>query len=181
MNLLLAPHNDDCELFACYTAIRYRPHVIICLRSERMAASSYPLPHIDHETREAETAEAMSLLGLEWTQWTFGDGDPDWDAVDAAMRRLEYIDGRVFAPAVEDGGHPHHNRIGDLARRVFGDRLTAYTTYTNGTVRSKGAPVAFEPGWPDLKRQAIDCYRSQIDHPMTGHHFAAPLDEFHAL
>ena len=184
MNILLSPHNDDETLFACYTLLRYRPHVIVCLRSARMGTPGYPPPLIDHETREAETEAAMNVLGLEWTQWPWTDAGDQWQQVGSALETLSHLPRieRVFAPAFEDGGHVQHNTIARMAGRVFGKRVTYYLTYTNGTLRStSGSAVDPDPDWPVLKRQALDCYQSQIAHPMTGHHFSAPLDEFYAI
>lgn len=183
MNLFLAPHNDDETLFGAFSLLREEPHVIVCLRSSRMGTPGYPPPLIDAETREAETDAAMNVLGLEWTQWPVPDSSPDWDELVDRAQHLPKVYDRCFAPAIEEDGHAQHNLIGTLALKVFGPgRVTQYLTYTNGTTRSRSEqPVPFEAGWPELKRRALDCYRSQIAHPMTGHHFSAPLDEFYAL
>lgn len=183
MIVFLAPHNDDESLFGAYTLLRERPHVIVCLRSQRMGTPGYPPPLVDADTREAETEEAMNVLGIEWTQWPVLDSSVDWDELADRMTHLPRVFHRCYAPAVEHGGHVHHNLIGTLALKVFGPgRVTPYLTYTNGTVRSSGGQlVPYEDGWPELKREALDCYRSQAAHPMTGHHFTASLDEFYAL
>jgi LmbE family N-acetylglucosaminyl deacetylase len=136
------------------------------------------------DEREAETAAAMDVLGCDWAQWPYLDSAPDWDEIMAQLAHIEYLGvERVFAPAVEEGGHDQHNRIGELADAIFGDRVTHYTTYEHGRGRSgrdraDAIPVPFEPGWVELKQRALACYQSQIRLESTGHHFTQPLDEW---
>lgn len=160
--LLFAPHGDDESLFAAYTVLRFRPRVVVVLDCG--------------PTRMVETERALDMLGVtEWEQWPFHDRAPDWAAVENAMRltdeRLEPT--RVFAPAVELGGHDHHNHVGHLAEGVFGDRVTSYLTYVRGEGRSTStAESAYENGWPALKAAALECYRSQRADPVTAAWFA---------
>lgn len=175
--LLLEPHQDDAALFAAFTCIRHRPHVVTVLRS---VVQEQRRTGITQAIRQAENDDAMSILGCTWEQWPHPDSAPDWEAV---RRQLEEIDtpslGRVFAPCPEDGGQPHHNMIGELAEAVFGaERVSFYMTYVDGRVRNGGRPVEYEPGWIQLKLRALACYRSQHDLASTGHHFLAAQHEF---
>ncbi len=105
--------------------------------------------------------------GLE--QWPY----PDDEALDvrAFENELHYVAElhsveRVFAPALELGGHTDHNVIAEIARDVFGDGVTYYLTYTaNG--RSRGRQVEWEPEWIARKYAALACYGSQIRSPAT--------------
>lgn len=161
-SLLFAPHGDDECLFAAYTLLRERPYVVVVLDCGG--------------DRDDETDRALEVLGVDsWERWPYPEDAPDWAAVENAMRladeRLQPA--RVFAPAVELGGHDHHNHVGHLAERVFGDRVTSYLTYERGMGRSRSAVESrYEPGWPDLKAAALQCYRSQIADPATAPWFA---------
>lgn len=178
--LLLSPHNDDETLFAFFHCLRYRPHVVVCLRSSRMADPEYPgnMP-ISAEERESETEAAMNIAGCDWTQWPILDSEHDpSDQLEAFMWGLRDPSGAddwdlVIAPAGEDGGHPQHNLIAALAGRVFSDvsqiRYLTYTTYGQRT--REGKEVEFEPHWLPLKLAALSCYRSQVMHPATRVHF----------
>jgi LmbE family N-acetylglucosaminyl deacetylase len=174
MTVFLSPHNDDETLFGAYTLLRYRPLVIVCFRS---AGDWGPAA-----VREAETAAAMNVLDCQWQQWSHPDTPriPDWTKVEQSLLTLEEP-GRVWAPAPEEDGHDQHNGIGELAARLWPDRVTWYTTYTRHGGRSDwGEPVPYEPHWPRLKQAALDCYESQARDPRTGKHFRRPLDEFYA-
>lgn len=171
--VLLAPHNDDETLFASYLCLKHQPHVIVCLRSARMASPHYPggMP-ISAETRQLETECAMARLECTWEQWPITDDYPQgWE--DELTQRLHQIDAdHIFAPAVELGGHQQHNVIGELARAIFGaDRVQHYLTYTTEGRSANGTEVPFTLGWHDLKVQALRCYASQAIHPATRHWF----------
>jgi LmbE family N-acetylglucosaminyl deacetylase len=169
--LLLSPHSDDGCLFAAYSILAHKPLVVTVLASQLQEDRG---TGITHATRAAEDACAYAILGCDHTQWPYTDSDPDWGGVVNAMRLMDdRLDpSAVFAPAVEDGGHDQHNQIGELAAAVFGDRVIAYLTYTNGRERSRGgSEVPFLPSWPAVKLRALACYLSQIAEPSTGHHF----------
>lgn len=175
-SIFLSPHNDDETLFGAYTLLRYRPLVVICLRS--FVQDAIWKNGVSWKTREAETAAAMDVLGCRWVQWEFSDLEPDWPTLKAELRRLDPT--RVWAPAVEKEGHSHHNRIGGLAHELFQSRVVHYLTYTRRGKSASGKRVAAEPGWRELKRRALDCYVSQRNEPRTQAHFERPLDEFYA-
>ncbi len=159
--LLLQPHNDDAVLFASWLCLKHRPHVVTVLRSVVQEANG-----ITHEERMAEDVRAMEILGCEFSQLAFGDdATPDWERtanwIAAMDERMAPLD-RVFAPWPEKGGHEHHNRVGELARDIFGDRVTFYTTYRVGGPRTVGTPSEPEPWMIPLKLRALACYESQM-------------------
>ena len=176
--LFLAPHNDDEVLFGTFLLLRYRPDVIICLRSERMGDPNYPggMP-IRYQTRELETSFAMKQLDCQWTQWPIGDTNPDAEVVETWMNGLRDLASQddwdiVFAPAVEENGHEQHNMIGRLADIVFPDvERIHYLTYTPEGRSRDGTEVEFEPDWIAKKLSALACYKSQAAHPATRSHF----------
>lgn len=181
MKLFLAPHNDDETLFGTFTLIREKPVVVVVLKGTTQAHYG-----IDAEMRTRETAAAMEILGIFWHQWEYPDNDPPWPAVvkslyDANLK-AEFAEDpieRVWAPAIEEGGHPHHNTLGEIADAIFADKVTHYLTYTNGRSRSEGRSVPFEREWIGLKLRALACYESQIKLESTGHHFVCELKEYY--
>ena len=180
--LLLAPHNDDETLFASFLCLRYQPHVVICLKSTRMADPSYPggVP-VQAQTREFETEMAMNALSCTWTQWPITDMDPEEEQLESFMWGLRDPLGAdwdiVLAPAVEADGHSDHNLIGMLAERVFSDvEIVRYLTYTRYGRSSWGKLVEPEREWIGLKLAALACYRSQASHPATCSWFYERLD-----
>lgn len=163
--LLLSPHHDDEALFAGYLCLAHRPAVLVC----------YPgaARHGDPATRQAETRAAMGVLGCEATLG-YGTGADLEDAIVAAASPTA----TVFAPLPEDGGHSDHNRVGDLAARLFPGRVVFYTTYTKAGRSTCGDPVDVQPGWEALKRLALACYPSQLKRRGTRVHFERPLREY---
>lgn len=182
--VLLAPHNlgDDETLFASYLILRYRPKVIVCLRSERMHQPDYPGGpcSADARGRQSESIKACSVLGVpEFEQWEFSDADPpDWKLISAKIHGLNWsldpTSDLLIAPAFEVRGNTQHNGVALLAQRVALEQdvpLIHYLTYTTDGRSRNGTEVEFEPHWPELKLAALSCYRSQIEHPATAPHF----------
>lgn len=170
-SLFLAPHHDDETLFGAYHLLRYQPHVIVCLRSDLQERRG---TGITNEQRVNETNRALFWLGDPPVEfWQVSDFDPDWGVIDEKFSRLAADPEleRVFAPAVEDGGHDQHNEIGERALAFFGDRVQPYLTYVRGSGRSVGTEVPFESDWPAKKLRALSCYESQIAEPSTAYWF----------
>ena len=149
-----------------------------------MADPGYPGGmKVEFWEREQETDQAMAILGCSWEQWTFSDAEPDWLEIEVQMRVLDEgpLDPRyerVFAPAFALDGNAQHNMIAQLADRVFGDRVTYYTTYTSNGRAISDREVEYEPEWIALKHRALACYSSQSAHPATRQHFMADLREY---
>lgn len=170
--LLLAPHNDDETLFASFTCLRYRPHVVVCFKSY--------VNGVPAETREAETAAAMKILGCSWTQWPLSDVGALDEEVEAFMWGLRDPDDweLVFAPYPHEHGNLQHALIARLADTVFHDvPIRNYLSYAGGVKPRHGEEVAYEPGWLFLKHAALACYRSAADTP-SHRHFAEDLSEW---
>lgn len=175
--VLLSPHNDDETLFAAYACLAHRPFVVICLRSELQERRGGP----SAATREAETDSAMAILGCPWTQWKFSDAERvPRNTLEIWMRHLQATHDVVIAPAVEEGGHEHHNLVGELAREVWGSEVIAYTTYRRGHGRTEvGNRTVPDPDWIVRKHAALACYRSQIENADTRPWFTGALDEWY--
>lgn len=163
--LLLSPHADDESLFAAFTIIRHKPHVVICFPS----SGDYG----DTDTRTEESRQAVAILG--------GGVVEQWDGKDL-LGRMHELDNRlkpsrVWAPSVQTS-HPDHLAVAQYAEEVFGDRLTHFHTYTAGGKMRRGDPVAFEQSWVSRKRQALGCYATQWKHPRACVFFDDDLAEY---
>lgn len=163
--VLFSPHADDECLFAAFSIIRYRPRVVICFPS----SGDYG----DTATRTGESREAVAILGGgPVVQWSGEDITAQMRALDAELRPTI-----VFAPDM-DASHPDHRAVAAAAAVVFGSRVRWFHTYNDmGKVRS-GEPVPFEPGWTQMKRLALECYRSQLAHQRAKAFFADDLAEY---
>jgi LmbE family N-acetylglucosaminyl deacetylase len=171
--VVFSPHNDDAELFCAYQVLREGAHVVVCFRSQVQEQRG---AGINYTTRERETQEALNALGCpSWEQWAEPDTDPDVDRLLMDMIHLDIrlTPTKVFAPCVEEGGHSQHNLVGDCAEGVFGARLVSYMTYVRGQTRSRGGTeVQPDAEERQLKRQALDCHRSQIKLANTRYWFS---------
>jgi hypothetical protein len=162
--ILFEPHADDSVLFACYTLLAHRPTVITVLGGETVG-------QVDAKTRQWESMMAMAHVGVPYICWNGSESAPDWSAIWTRMAHLdrdEKID-CVWAPLPEPvDGHDHHDRIGEAALSVFGDRCRFYATYRRGSARTQtDNEVIPEPDWPAKKFQAMSMYVSQINLPAT--------------
>jgi glycosyltransferase involved in cell wall biosynthesis/LmbE family N-acetylglucosaminyl deacetylase len=165
-SVLFAPHNDDEALFGAFTILRHRPHVVVCFPSAR--------DYGDSAVREAETRDAMSVLGAAGVeQWSGGDVLEQMTAFD---RRLN--PSRVWAPDLA-ASHPDHRAVAEAALSVFGERVTTYHTYIDGEKVRSDKPVAIEPPWIEQKLRALARYTSQIAHPRAHAFFLNDLREYY--
>lgn len=167
-SVFLSPHADDGVLWGGFLILHHRPKVITVLKSAKQEQFG-----IMQHQREAEDAQAMGILGVtNHVVWPEDDLNPDWDAIRSMIAELDYdssefVD-RVFAPAIEDNGHEQHTMVGQLARDIFGDRVTHYLTYTRTSGRSTSQnEIKPEPWMIPLKLQALACYTTQM-RPETG-------------
>lgn len=171
--VLFEPHHDDAVLFATYSLLEYRPHVITVFGNARKQE-----PDVSCAERVEEQGRAFAMLGgFEWGMWLFEDtASHTWklqEAVQASMSSYEDFD-LILAPYPEPLGHEQHNLLGLAAKEVFGERVRYYLTYERGSGRSQGPnEVQPEKGWPALKFAAMGCYSSQIELESTRPWFAA--------
>lgn len=172
MMLLLTPHCDDETLFAAYTILRHQPSVLGCFGSVRDYGSN--------ERRARETLRALEVLDRcpVFDFWDLPEAATTAD-LEARLRTLatRVAVSHVWAPH-ERASHPQHVAVATAARRVFGDRMTAYHTYVDGQKVREGRQVVPEPLWVQKKLQALACYTSQITHPRAGQFFEQDLLEY---
>ena len=165
-SVLFAPHNDDEALFAAFTILRHRPHVVVCHGSTGDYGES--------AVREAESRDAMSVLGAAGVdQWAGGDLIDQMAALDLRVKPT-----RVFAPDL-DASHPEHRAVAVAARAVFGHRVTTYHTYIDGEKVRSATTVPFEPAWIEHKLRALARYKTQLMHPRAHVFFLNDLREYY--
>lgn len=176
--ILLAPHHDDETLFAAFTCCRVKPLIAVVLRSTLQEGRGEGTTDAE---RRWETGKAAAELGCPVEFWHYMDHAPDWHAIEKHIGRLK--PDHVYAPAVEMGGHPHHNTLGEIADVTFAwSKVTHYTTYVNGGDRTTIGPrerVVPEPWMVGAKLRALACYESQIR--LWPHHFLGAQHEYYAL
>jgi LmbE family N-acetylglucosaminyl deacetylase len=174
MTILLSPHGDDETLFAAYTCLREKPHVIICTQDADQEV---------RRERTLETAAALEILGCTHHEWVMSADKPDWDKAriwlsswDSSSLVASTAD-RVYAPAVHPDGHEQHNVVGELAREIFGDRVVSYMTYApRGQRHIEGREIIPTTHEIRCKLMALACYRTQIENPSTRPWFFELLD-----
>lgn len=171
-SLIISPHNDDLELYCCYTAMREKPLVVV-------VTDSYIQPNrgeigCSARERREETSKAMKLAGC--PVYFAGIRDDMVDNMDLInlFCNFEGFE-KVYAPAIQ-GGNPQHDMIGNMAVQVFGDKLVQYTTYTKTELWTPGSiEVVPTQEEIELKEKMLWCYQSQIKLPSTAPHFEAVL------
>lgn len=172
MKLLLSPHCDDEALFASYVCLREQPCVVVCFNGRRAR-------HLAPDSeREAETTEAMRILGCD-AEFMRVQSDPaDWDLLLERLGAFTDVD-EVWAPLVEEDGSDGHNGVTRIAEELWPGKISYYATYTGKGEKSQvGEQVNATPEEQELKRRALSCYRSQIARPATSHNFEQGLDEY---
>ena len=157
-SIALIPHNDDESLFLAYTIMREKPLVIICTDSfiqwERGDG-------ITNEERTNESIEAMKLAGADVEFLHIPDNDIQREILFKKFK--EYKADLVYAPAIEDGGNPTHNLIGEYADIVF-DNVKHYMTYGSANyTKTKGSKLIIPTEEEkELKKKMLACYPSQM-------------------
>lgn len=179
LKLFLSPHCDDEILFGAFTILRERPIVAIVFDSFIQPMRGYQ--RCEWKTRRAESLAAASVLGLPEENVRFvGCSDaermPTIEQLRSGIEDFSDIT-EVYAPAIEEGGHLHHNFVGKMADELF-PNVTHYMTYTNRG-KSTGTLVPFEPRQAGLKLRALSCFESQIALKDNVDHFLRDQREYY--
>lgn len=171
MKLAIAPHNDDLELFMCYTAIREKPLILVC-------TDSFIQPKrgdigCTAEIRRAESMAAAKIINCPVVFLGIKDTELTEDILRERLRDFSEYE-KVWIPAVQ-GGNPQHDIVGKVGRERFPNALS-YTTYTKSELYTTGTTeVVPTHEEVDLKLKALACYQSQLNLGATRPHFLAVL------
>lgn len=169
--IVLSPHNDDETLFAGFTVMREKAHVIVCFPSVR--------DYGDTDTRTKESMGAVGLLGGTFEQWNVPAGDEDWLHSRLFWLAKEHPGVRAYAPA-SYASHPDHVLLAQAAADVFRGRLTEYHTYVAGPNRvTSDRFVQYTPAMYDKKLRALAFYQTQIQHPRARVFFGPDQKEWY--
>lgn len=184
MKLFVSPHNDDAALFGAFTLQREDPRVLTVFDSFRQF--SYGYGDCGVVSRRAEDTQAMKVLGC---AVEFG-AVPDDEEVDRIRSKVQSVlriafafhqPSEVWLPAVEEGGHAHHNLIGEIGLEVFaGAKIHRYLTYTMAGKSRAAFSVPFTGVMLRKKLQALACYKTQIEIDALGcaEHFIRDQREY---
>lgn len=184
--LLIAPHDDDAELFAAFTCLRERPVVVVCtdaiVQWERGLPVTAELRHTESRAALAELFVHPIFLGIPDTA-TFFDMYKQACAEFEKLKAGNRIES-VWAPMFAYRGHDHHNAIALAASVVFGLQMKErYLTYANGAKQRDGKKsMPAEGDWISRKLRALSHHRSQMNlDPRMGcwPHFMGDLEEFY--
>lgn len=172
--IVFAPHGDDEVLFAAYACMRERAHVIVCSQDADPAI---------RQRRSLETMRAIEILGCSHHEWQMSADEMDWEKAREWMEPwnssalVASLPNRIYAPLTHSEGHEQHNRIGELAGSVFGEKVVYYSTYApRGQRQREGVERVPTPDEISRKLSALACYRTQIENPATRPWFFDLLD-----
>lgn len=177
MDLFLSPHCDDETLFGSFTIQKHNPLVVIVFDGHIQAQRGEP---ITAQQRRAESLAAMNELEVMPPLFLgYPDTDDSPASLSDSLRSLidRHQPKKVWAPAVEDGGHLQHNLVGRLTRELF-PSMIHYMTYTRTAGKSRGIAVRPAPEMIRRKLRALACYESQITLANCREHFLRDLAEY---
>lgn len=169
-SIFLSPHQDDESLFGAFTLLREKPLVIFVTDSYIQEKRG---DKITAEQRNDEAKEAMKILGCDCYFLGLRDDNFTGGAVKEYLKELIKFE-KIYAPMPYPNGNPHHNKIGEAAKEILGDKVVFYSTYTKDNLYMTGdievVPTEEEL---ELKNKALQCYKSQLSLPSTRPHFEA--------
>lgn len=170
-SLWISPHSDDSVLFGAYTLMREKPLVLTVTDGYVQQNRG---ENITPDQRRIEDIEAMKILDCSIVFGGIRDDIIDEWAVEELFNNFQNFD-VIYAPApIVPNGNIHHNLIGEVAKRTFGDKIKQYMTYSTDKLYIPGAEEIIPlVGETELKDKALDCYVSQINLPATAPHFEA--------
>ena len=157
--LAVIPHNDDETLFLAYTLIREKPLVLIVTDAHKHQKKFGDWSGI--LARRKETEEAMKILGVKVEFLGIPDDALYLDNLVINLEDYE-VTGKVFAPALQ-GGNPEHDLVSEAAKKVWGDKVITYSTYTKTNLTPTGGEAIIPTKKEEeLKNKALACYVSQL-------------------
>lgn len=152
MKIFLAPHNDDECLFGLDILIEERPLVVIVTHSTLQGDNGFE--------RAMESYRAIKDLGLSICYLQI-DEDKLTEEILAEKLGKFYTTDVVYIPKQSD--NEQHNLVRETAKKIFRNTYE-YDNYFNGVVSK-------ETKYPDIKKQVLKHYKTQIENPLTRHYF----------
>ena len=152
MKIFLAPHNDDECLFGLDILIEERPLVIIVTHSTLQGDNGFE--------RALESYKAIKDLGLSICYLQIDEDKLTEEALVDKLGKF-YTTDVVYIPKESD--NEQHNLVRETAKKIFRNTYE-YDNYLNGVVSK-------ETKYPDIKKQVLKHYKTQIENPLTRHYF----------
>jgi len=180
--LLLHAHNDDIPLWMSFSALKWGGDIFGVTMLDSYVQPSRGFSGCDQRTRRDEDIEAFKVLGITPVFAGFRDDAPDWSDIAVWLsnfRKLHRFD-QIYIPAIEEGGHVHHNRLGQIAGTLWPEATRCLSYTKAGKSRSdKQVPCNGEMIY--RKMQALCFYKSQITIDGLGcaPHFIRDQYEYH--
>lgn len=167
MKVFISPHSDDATLFGAYTILRESPLVVTVTHATMQGGNG--------EERILEDYRAMRILGASLTLLGIDEDKLTEELLWEKLQVFPY-DTFYYIPEYEEEGNPQHNLI-NLVVKGLTDNYTEYKTYSGLKDRTVGMEVIPTPEELSLKKQAMACYRTQIENHNTAHYFNV-LEEY---
>jgi len=157
MDIWLASHNDDETLYGAYTIMREKPLVVIVTDGYLHVPKG-----VQPEDRRQESIRAMLILEAPVVFLGLHDDNLKEYEIYTRLCNLKNID-KVYAPAVYEDGHKHHNMVGRVALELWGFKVGKYATYTMDNPVPQGN-IEVVPSEEErlLKSLALKEYDSQL-------------------
>lgn len=150
--LFLSTHPDDEVLFGLDILIEERPLVVIVTHSTLQGDNGFE--------RAMESYKAIKDLGLSICYLQI-DEDKLTEEVLAEKLGKFYTTDVVYIPKQSD--NEQHNLVRETAKKIFRNTYE-YDNYFNGVVSK-------DTKYPDIKKQVLKHYKTQIENPLTRHYF----------
>lgn len=152
MKIFLAPHNDDECLFGLDILIEERPLVVIVTHSTLQGDNGFE--------RALESYKAIKDLGLSICYLQIDEDKLTEEALVDKLGKF-YTTDVVYIPKESD--NEQHNLVRETAKKIFRNTYE-YDNYLNGVVSK-------ETKYPEIKKQILKHYKTQIENPLTRHYF----------
>lgn len=150
--LFLATHNDDECLFGLDILIEERPLVVIVTHSTLQGDNGFE--------RAMESYKAIKDLGLSICYLQIDEDKLTEETLAEKLGKF-YTTDVVYIPKQSD--NEQHNLVRETAKKIFRNTYE-YDNYFNGVVSK-------ETKYPDIKKQVLKHYKTQIENPLTRHYF----------
>ncbi len=166
MKYIISPHQDDAVLFASYIIQREKPIVISVVHPTLQEDNTYE--------RILEDYKAMKILDVPIMFLKIDEDKLNENNLYDKLFDLKDSQGddEVWIPEYEENGNPQHNLVNKVANQVWEDyNIHTYKTYTGLEDRTIGKEIIPTKEELELKKQAMACYNTQINNPLTKHYF----------
>lgn len=152
MKIFLAPHCDDEILFGLDILVEEKPLVIIITHATEQGDNGYE--------RALESYRAIKDLGLSICYLQIMENELTDEVLEKKLEPFK-TEGTVYVPDTSD--NEQHNLVKRVAEKIF-NNISYYNNYLNGVVNK-------ETDYPELKKEILKHYTTQINNKDTAHYF----------